>query len=182
MRPASTVEVDVAERGEATAAAGERRAVESVHDGASWGIGPGVRVVDRAEVRLGDPDVGADRGGVALGDDLPEVEDVDVVAEAEHERDVVVDEQDAGAGVGDGTDALAEPLGSRRCRDPAAGSSSSRTLGSAAHARAIDTSWRSPWLRSPAARSRARVMPDGVQRAVHGAVRWSPRRPRPPRR
>ena len=34
----------------------------------------------------------------------------------EHERDVVVDEQHAGAGVGDGADALAEPLALARCR------------------------------------------------------------------
>ena len=53
-----------------------------------------------AEVRVGDGAVGADGGGIALGDDLAEVEHVDVVADVEHERDVVVDEQDAGAGRG----------------------------------------------------------------------------------
>ena len=66
--------------------------------------------MDVAEVRVGDVAVGADRRGLAFGDDATEVEHVDVVAHVEHERDVVVDEEDAGAGEADVADPVAEPL------------------------------------------------------------------------
>ena len=39
-----------------------------------------------------------------------------------------------------------------------------------AQARAIDTSWRSPWLSSPACRSRSSLEPDAVERRRHLAV------------
>ncbi len=47
--------------------------------------------------------------GVPCGDHDPEVEHVDVVAHPQHQSDVVIHEQDGGAGRGDGADALAEP-------------------------------------------------------------------------
>ncbi len=62
-----------------------------------------------AEVRVGDIPVGADRRGLAFGDDATEVEHVDVVAHVEHERDVVVDQEHAGARDADVADPVAEP-------------------------------------------------------------------------
>ena len=58
-----------------------------------------------AEVRLGEPPIRPDGRGIALDDHLAEVEHVDVVADVEHQRDVVIDQQHAGAGCRDVADA-----------------------------------------------------------------------------
>ena len=57
-----------------------------------------------AEVGGGDAEVGADLVRRALGERRPLVEHVDPFADVEHESDVVVDEQDAGAAVAHGVD------------------------------------------------------------------------------
>ena len=98
-------EVDVAERGGRVVAA-----AESAHSSRGGHEPAAAAVVDVPEVRLGDVAVGADRRGLAFGDDATEVEHVDVVAHVEHERDVVVDQEDAGAGDADVADPVAEPL------------------------------------------------------------------------
>ena len=53
---------------------------------------------------------------------------------------------------------------------PAAGSSSRMTCGSAAQARAIDTSWRWPWLQVAGVAVAEVGDADEVERALHGAV------------
>ena len=88
--------------------------------------------MQRTEVRVGEPTIGANGRRFAFQYHCAEVEHVDVVADAEHERDVVVDEEHRRAGRGD----VANP----RAEAPGVG----RVETGLAQARAIDTSWRSP--------------------------------------
>ena len=81
----------------------------------------------------------------------------------------MIDEEHARAGRGDVADA-APSRGVSAVSRPAAGSSSSSTVGSDAHARAIDTSWRWPWLSSPACRSRRSASAGAVERGGRAVV------------
>ena len=63
----------------------------------------------RPEVCLGDRGVVPDRGGRTGGDERAEVEDVDLVAQAEHEAHVVVDEENGDPAVAHRAQAVGQP-------------------------------------------------------------------------
>ena len=79
-----------------------------------------------------------------------------MVADAQHERHVVVDEQHARPGRRRWPGSARRATRSRCCRGRPPARRAGAAAGSAAQARAIETSWRSPWLRSPAGRSAQR--------------------------
>ena len=74
-------------------------------------------LVALAQVRGAHERVGLHLGGRAEGDDLTEVEHVDVVARAHHEAHVVLDEQDREPGAGELDEQLGE-LGGLRLVEP----------------------------------------------------------------
>jgi hypothetical protein len=74
----------------------------------------------------------------------PELEHVDVVADAEHERHVVVDQEPGEAFVDERAQLCVQLLALGGSR-PAVGSSRHRTVGRPATARATPTSLRCPW-------------------------------------